>query len=119
MGGNKMTTKTTNLLWHDLLDVAEGGLFVTNIESHLWGTEQIVHFVYNPHVEDKSFRIIFKNCTRFHWEYYGEEDDERDETADVIGFDFRLDQHGQAAILHTDLFEISIHYGSLEAVKDW
>lgn len=119
MGGNKMTTKTQNLSWNDLLGAAESGLFITHIESRLWGTEQIIHFIYNPSVEDKPFRIIFKDCTRSHWEYYGEADDERDETADVIGFDFHRDQNGQAVILHTDLFEVIIHYGSLEVVKDW
>jgi hypothetical protein len=119
MGGNRMTTKTHNLLWYDLVGVDEGGLFITKIDSHLWGTERIVHFIYNPHIEDKSFRITFRSCTRFYWAYYGDEADERDENADVIGFDFRLDEHGKAAILTTDLFEVIIHYGSLEVEKDW
>jgi hypothetical protein len=114
-----MTTKTENLTWYNLLSVAQSGLFVTEIESCLWGTEQIVHFIYSPHVENKPFRINFKDCTKFHWEYYGEEEDARDEIADVIGFDFHLDQDVKTAIVHTDLFEIIIHYGSLEVQKDW
>jgi hypothetical protein len=119
MGSHEMTTKTENLTWYDLLGVAESGLFVTKVESRFWGPEQIVHFIYSPDVEDKSFRIIFKHCPKLHWEYYGEEDEEQDEIADVIGFDFHSDQYDKSVVLHTDLFEVIIHYGTLEVEKNW
>lgn len=119
MGDNKMTTRIESFTWYELLSVSEGGLFVTEITSHLWGNERSVGFIYNPHTVDKPFRIIFRDCTVCHWTYYGSEGDEHDTVADVIGFEIGLDQHRKPAVLTTDLFEISIHYGSLEVVKDW
>lgn len=88
------------------------------MESRLWGKEYAISFLYNPLTLDKPFRITFKDCTHYQWDTTGSEIDERDENADVIGFDFRLDEHGKVAILHTDLFEVIIHYGSLEVEKD-
>lgn len=114
-----MTTKTETLTWYNLLNVAEGGLFVTEVTTQLWGKERSVGFVYNPHSSNRPFRLLFKDCSICHWEYYGSEGDERDDIADVIGFEIGLDQHRKPAILTTDLFEVIIHYGTLEVEKNW
>lgn len=108
-----------NQEWYDLLDIAAGGLFVTEIVPQLWGKEWNIGFIYEPLTDKKPFRIRFKDCIVGHWEFYGETGDERDEVADVIGFDFGVDQQGKLAVLNTDLFEVIIHYGALEIEKDW
>jgi hypothetical protein len=117
--GRNMKTRTDYLEWHELLDVPMGGLGVIGIESRLWGKEYVVHFLYNPLTQDKPFHILFKDCSSYRWDTVGSEIDERDVNADVIGFGIGLDQHRQPAVLTTDLFEISIHYGSLVVEKDW
>ena len=105
--------------WYDVLDIPAGGLFVAEIVPQLWGKEWNIGFIYNPHIDKKPFHIRFKDCTVGHWEFYGESGDERAEIADVIGFDFHSDQHGKSVVLHTDLFEVIIYYGTLEVEKDW
>jgi hypothetical protein len=89
------------------------------MESRLWGKERLVDFLYNPLTQDKPFRIIFKDCASYQWASTGSEIDERDVNADVIGFEIGLDQHHRPAVLTTDLFEVIIHYGTLEVEKDW
>ena len=89
------------------------------ILEHFFEKEYVVHFLYNPLTQDKPFHILFKDCSSYRWDTVGSEIDERDVNADVIGFGIGLDQHRQPAVLTTDLFEISIHYGSLVVEKDW
>jgi hypothetical protein len=114
-----MTARIDYREWNELLHIPAGGLGVMGIESRLWGKEYVISFLYNPLTHDKSFRIIFKDCTHYQWDTTGSEIDERDVNADVIGFEIGLDQHRKPAVLTTDLFEISILYGSLEVEKDW
>lgn len=63
--------------------------------------------------------VTFRDCTVCRWEYYGLEGDEQNESTDVIGFYFRFDGQVKIACLTTSLFEVIIHYGTLEVDKDW
>src|SRR5690606_7668063 len=83
------------------------------------GKEWKIDFLYDPLTDNKPFRMRFKDCTVGHWEFYGEAGDEHEEIADVIGFDFCSNEAGKFVVLHTDCFEVIIHYGTLEVAKDW
>ena len=105
--------------WYEALRIPAAGLFVSGIAPQLWGKEWKIDFLYDPLTDNKPFRMRFKDCTVGHWEFYGEAGDEHEEIADVIGFDFCSNEAGKFVVLHTDCFEVIIHYGTLEVDKDW
>ncbi|MBI5668307.1 MAG: hypothetical protein HZC41_09895 [Chloroflexi bacterium] len=100
------------------LKLDRGAWLVRRVEVLKWGTEIVVHGVYNPDEEENTrFQLIFKNCQHLTWDTMGNDYDPRDTMADVIGFDIYEEQ--RESVIHTDLFELIIKHDELLLHKDW
>ena len=94
-----------------------GGLtsLITNINVSLWGNEILFECIYDPTGDRSPYSLVFQDC-RDIWEVFHPED-VKDPEADLIGFHLGEDAHRTAALIHTDIFEISILYGSFSIHK--
>ncbi|NJK65293.1 MAG: hypothetical protein HC789_14445 [Microcoleus sp. CSU_2_2] len=101
---------------YNLLNV--GGLtsLVTNVNVALWGNEISFECIYDPAGDRSPYTIVFHDCRDIRWEVFHPEDVE-DLEADLIGIHLGEDAHRKAALIHTDIFEISILYGSFSLRK--
>ena len=101
---------------YELLNV--GGLtsLVTNVNVSLWGNEISFECIYDPMGDRSPYTIVFRDCRDISWEVFHPEDVE-DPEADLIGIHLGEDAHRKAALIHTDIFEISILYGSFSVRK--
>jgi hypothetical protein len=101
---------------YELLNV--GGLtsLVTNVNVSLWGNEISFECIYDPMGDRSPYTIVFHDCRDIRWEVFHPEDVE-DPEADLIGIHLGEDAHRKAALIHTDIFEISILYGSFSVHK--
>ena len=95
-----------------------GGLtsLVTNINVSLWGNQIIFECIYDPTGDRSPYSIVFHDCRDISWEVFHPED-VKDPEADLIGFHLGEDAHRKAALIHTDIFEISILYGRFSINK--
>ena len=102
---------------YELLNV--GGLtsLVTNVNVSLWGNEISFECIYDPTGDRSPYTIVFHDCRDIRWEVFHPEDVE-DLEADLIGIHLGEDAHRKAALIHTDIFEISILYGSFSVRKE-
>jgi hypothetical protein len=95
-----------------------GGMIslVTNIQVSSWGAELLLECVYDPRGERLPYQLIFKDCQYIRWDV---QDSElvNDLEADLIGIHLGEGSHRQPAVIHTDIFEISILYGSWSVHK--
>jgi hypothetical protein len=94
-----------------------GGLtsLIINIKISLWGNEVLIECVYNPE-QRLPYLLEFKDCRDIRWTVHDEEEIKEPE-ADLIGFHLGEDAHRTAALIHTDIFAISILYGSFSIQK--
>lgn len=94
-----------------------GGLtsLVTNVKVSLWGNEVLIECVYNPE-ERLPYVLVFKDCHNISWNVYHPEDVKEPE-AEFYGISLGESSHRKSAILTTDIFEISILYGSFSIPK--
>jgi hypothetical protein len=101
---------------YELLNV--GGLtsLVTNVNVSLWGNEISFECIYDPAGDRSPYTILFHDCRNIRWEVFHPEDVE-DLEADLIGIHLGENSHRKAALIHTDIFEISILYGSFSVRK--
>lgn len=101
---------------YELLNL--GGLtsLITNVNISLWGNEILFECIYDPTVDRLPYSIVFHDCRDINWEVFHPED-VKDIEADLIGFHLGEDAHRQAALIHTDIFAISILYGSFSVRK--
>ena len=101
---------------YELLKV--GGLtsLVTNVNVSLWGNEVVLECIYDPTGDRSPYSLVFQDCRLITWEVHDEEEIQEPE-ADLIGFHLGEDAHRKAALIHTDIFEISILYGSFSVHK--
>ena len=95
-----------------------GGLtsLITNINVSLWGNEILFECIYDPTGDRSPYSLVFQDCRDISWEVFHPED-VKDPEADLIGFHLGEDAHRKAALIHTDIFEISILYGSFSVQK--
>ena len=95
-----------------------GGLtsLVTNVNVCLWGSEILFECIYDPTGERLPYTIVFHDCRDISWEVFHPED-VQDPEADLIGIHLGEDAPRKAALIHTDIFEISIVYGSFSIQK--
>ncbi|WP_373538027.1 hypothetical protein [Microcoleus sp.] len=95
-----------------------GGLtsLVTNVNVSLWGNEILFQCIYDPTGDRLPYTIVFHDCRDVSWEVFHPED-VQDREADLIGIHLGEDDHRQAALIHTDIFAISILYGSFSIHK--
>ena len=101
---------------YELLNL--GGLtsLITNINVSLWGNQIVFECIYDPTGHRSPYSIVFQDCRDISWEVFHPED-VKDPEADLIGFHLGEDAHRTAALIHTDIFEISILYGSFSIQK--
>ncbi len=101
---------------YELLKV--GGLtsLVTNVNVSLWGNKVVLECIYDPTGDRSPYSLVFQDCRLITWEVHDEEEIQEPE-ADLIGFHLGEDAHRKAALIHTDIFEISILYGSFSVNK--
>ena len=94
-----------------------GGLtsLVTNIKVSLWGNEVLIECVYNPE-ERSPYVLAFKDCRDIRWTVHDEEEVGELE-AEFLGISLGESSHRKPAVLTTDIFEISILYGSFSIHK--
>jgi hypothetical protein len=101
---------------YELLNL--GGLtsLITNINVSLWGNQIVFECIYDPTGNRSPYSIVFQDCRDISWEVFHPED-VKDPEADLIGFHLGEDAHRTAALIHTDIFEVSILYGSFSIHK--
>lgn len=115
-----MAATTQERTVFQLIGLPPGGLFVTGIETHLWGQTHIVSFDYNSGTDkEKQFKLVFGNCRRLNWQMMNDEIDEHDSNADVIGIDLHSKDDHQLTVIHTDLFELVLEHDTLTVQKHW
>lgn len=85
---------------------------ITAVRILDWGRRVIVEGVDDP-VTRNDFQIDFGDCRELRWSLY-EDAPVDDAEADVIGICLGRDHHREPAVVTTDLFELSIRYGSVE-----
>ena len=95
-----------------------GGLtsLVTNIKVSLWGNEVLIECVYNPE-ERFPYVLAFKDCRDIRWTVHDEEEVGELE-AEFLGICLGQSAHRKPAVLTTDIFEVSILYGSFSIHKE-
>ncbi|HML24548.1 MAG TPA: hypothetical protein PKD09_23045 [Aggregatilinea sp.] len=95
-----------------LMGVPPAGIFITGVQILLWGRKVVLTCLYDPEAP-RRFRVTFEACAGIRWDAFEDEIDERDVEADVIGFLVGENDHGRPAIITTDLFELSVSYGTM------
>ena len=103
---------------YTLLELGPATSLVTNVLVTKWGSDVLVSCTYDPLGSRRPYQLFFNDCREVRWEVIHPEDVE-DAEADLIGFSMGAAGHQGAALIHTDLFELSVLYGSLTVEKDW
>lgn len=88
---------------------------VTQVQLTQWGKELLFEFLDDP-IDRQTYSLNFKDCLEIHWQNYTE-GHSQDEEADLIGILLGKDNHQEPAIITTDLFEVSVLYGSFSLQK--
>ncbi len=102
---------------YQFLDVGPYTSLVTDVLIRKWGSEVLVSCLYDPLGASKSYQVLFTDCTHLRWEVHSPEY-VKDSEADVIGFEL-ISVARDHALIHTDIFELAIWYGSYEVLKEW
>lgn len=94
-----------------------GGLtsLITNVKVSAWGNEVSIECVYNPE-ERLPYVLEFKDCRAIGWTVHDEEEVGESE-AEFFGISLGEPEHSKPAVITTDIFEISILYGSFSLHK--
>ncbi|KAF3885150.1 MULTISPECIES: hypothetical protein, partial [Nostocales] len=90
---------------------------ITSVMVSLWGNKVLIECVYNP-TERLPYVLVFQDCRDIMWTVHDSEKLHEME-ADLIGFSLGVESHQKAAVITTDIFELSIIYGSFFLQKDW
>jgi len=90
-----------------------GGLtsLVTNVTMSLWGHDVAIECLYDPTGDRLPYILNFQDCREIRWEIHDPE--EVHETfAELIGIHLGEGDRQKPALIHTDIFEISLLYGT-------
>ena len=98
------------------LGLGELTSLVTDIQIKQWGTELWLHCVYDPLGERVPYALIFQDCRQLQWEIH-DAAASSDLEADLIGMALGQNNYRQVAIIHTDIFELSLLYGTVSLRK--
>ena len=88
---------------------------ITNVKVSSWGNEVSIECVYNPE-ERLPYLLTFKDCRDIRWTVHDEEEVGELE-AEFFGIALGKPEHQKPAVITTDIFEISILYGSFSIHK--
>ena len=83
---------------------------ITRVEVGQWGRELAFDGFDDPFARRRT-TLRSSVCRDLHWSNYGDAATETE--ADVIGLCLGQANYLEAAIITTDLFELTIHYGTL------
>ena len=113
-----MVTQSKTIPTLNLENLHRGGWLIEHVDIGKWGTQVIVQAIFDPDLPDASrFNLVFGKCLTLAWDTEGNEFDERDLQADVIGFDhFDEDKH-KKTVITADLFTLVITYHELGLQK--
>ncbi len=91
-----------------------GGLtsLITNVIVSKWGNEVLIQCLYNP-LEKVAYTLAFEDCRDIRWTVHDEEEVGENE-AEIYGITLGEGGHRKPAVIHPDIFEISIIYGSFK-----
>ena len=101
---------------YSLLGLGEATSIVTHIQINRWGNDVLVSCLYNPLGSSLPYQLIFKDCKEINWQIV-DPDNQQESTADLIGFFMGAEHHQKPAVITTDIFELSITYGSFVLKK--
>ena len=90
---------------------------ITGMSFSLWGNIFTFECVYDP-IDRKPYKMTFLDCRDINWHIHSPEDAEDDE-ADVIDIQLVKQNNKKTTIIYTDIFELSMTYGSIRIEKDW
>lgn len=96
---------------YNLLGLGKLTSLVTNVNVSLWGAEVLLECVYDPTGNRLPYKLTFRDCREIRWDVHDPEA-VSDLEADLIGISLGEDAHQKPAVIHTDIFEISVLYGS-------
>ncbi|MBV8887825.1 MAG: hypothetical protein JO235_28035 [Chroococcidiopsidaceae cyanobacterium CP_BM_RX_35] len=92
-----------------LLNLGKAASLVTNIQVTKWGSNVVVSCLYDPLGASQPYQLIFRECREVRWQTV-ELENVHESTADLIGFSVGAGAYQEAAVLTTDVFELSIIY---------
>ena len=91
---------------------------ISNVSISHWGGTVVVSCLYLPVASRPPYQLTFHECRERSWEVYGPQLHD-EPAADILGFAIGAGNHQQPAVSATDIFELSVLYGSLELAKSW
>jgi hypothetical protein len=101
---------------YKLLNIGQLTSLVTNVKVSLWGNQVLLECLCDPAGERLPYTLNFQDCREIRWDVHDPEE-VGDLEADLIGISLGEDAHRQPAVIHTDIFEISIIYGNFSVQK--
>jgi hypothetical protein len=93
------------------LGLGELTSLITGVTVSAWGSQVTLECLYAPVEEWSPYTLIFEGCQRVEWSVY-DSDLLMDEMAELIGISLGVDGLKEAAIIYTDIFELSVLYRS-------
>ena len=111
-------TQRQRTLIYSLLNLQVGNLTVTDVRLSHWGSEIAVSCIYQYPPEEKTFRLIFKDCRGIEWNVI-KGDIAEGEQAQLMTHDLGEGRHQRTARIATTLIELIISYGELVVEKHW
>lgn len=100
---------------YNLLGLGGFTSLITNVKVSSWGNEVSIECVYNPE-ERLPYVLAFKDCRDIGWTVHDEEEVGELE-AEFFGISLGKPEHQKPAVITTDIFEVSILYGSFSIHK--
>lgn len=100
---------------YHLLGLGNLTSLVTGVQVRRWGGEVTFRCLYDPSSR-QPYLLIFTDCREIDWNVHEASATEQSE-ADLIGILLGKDKHRQAAVITTNIFEVSVLYGQFEIRK--
>ena len=92
-------------------DIRHSLSLVTSLHVGRWGNELVVEGFDDP-LTRRQVRLVFRDCREIRWSNYEVAPSEIE--ADVVGLCVGQSNYREPALITTDLFELSVLYGSCE-----
>lgn len=91
---------------------------VTSVRIEAWGSKFILDCLYDPAQNRQPYMLTFYECRQIQWDIF-DQSNVPDTEADLIGLSLGENDYAKTAVIHTDIFEISLEYRRFELAKDW
>lgn len=90
-----------------------GGLtsLITNVRLSLWGNEVVLECLYDPTGDRLPYTLNFKDCQEIRSRIHDPEE-VHEPCAELIGIHLGEGDRQKTALIHTDIFEISLLYST-------